>query len=199
MKKLINIIIIMIFLICILLPIVKAESTYTISLEVTKNKNEETFELYILLPLDYITYTINKAGLDIEYTGPETLIENEIPGIEVEKSNVQEDTYSEDGLEYVQILLEPDSEGLYKFNIIEDYPYMDMKLRIKNDEKDYIMHINNFDIENGVCKIEYNYDDNEIKQPTRIKMNFATLLLIIILIVIIIIAIISKIETRKNK
>ena len=71
-----------------------------------------------------------------------------------------------------------------------------MKFRIQNDEKDYLMHIDNFEIEDSVCEIEYNYDKDEIKQPTKIRINFETLLLIIVLIMIIIIAIISKIKSK---
>ena len=197
MKKLITIIFICMLIMIMTIPVVKASSTYTIELEVTKNEKEETFELYMLLPESYITYAINKAGMDIEYVGAETLIQNEIPFIDVDKSKVQDETYSENGIEYVQILLEPNENNLYTFEIIADYPEMDMKLRVKNDEKDYIMHIDNFKIENDVCQIEYDYDNDKIKQPTKIVINFGTLLLIIILIMIIIIAIISKVKTKE--
>ena len=87
---------------------------------------------------------------------------------------------------------------MYIFEIIEDYPDMDMKLRVKNNEKDYIMHIDNFKIKDDVCQIEYNYDKNEIKQPTKITINFGTLLLIIILVFIAIIGIIAKIKGRNE-
>ena len=172
MKKLITIIFICMLIMIMTIPVVKASSTYTIELEVTKNEKEETFELYMLLPESYITYAINKAGMDIEYVGAETLIQNEIPFIDVDKSKVQDETYSENGIEYVQILLEPNANNLYTFEIIADYPEMDMKLRVKNDEKDYIMHIDNFKIENDVCQIEYDYDNDKIKQPTKIVINF---------------------------
>lgn len=197
MKKFVTIIFISMLIVMISISVVKANSTYTIELEVTKNEEEKTFGLYMLLPQNYITYAINKAGMDIEYTGVETLTQNDIPLIDVDKSKVQDETYSENGIEYVQILLEPNNEEIYTFEIIADYLEMDMKLRVKNDEKDYIMHINNFEIEDNVCQIEYDYDKNEIKQPTKIVINFGTLLLIIILVIIIIIAIISKIKTKE--
>ena len=197
MKKLVTIIFICMLIMIMTIPVVKASSTYTIELEVTKNKKEETFELYMLLPENYITYAINKSGMDIQYAGAETLIQNEIPFIDVDKSKVQDETYTENGIEYVQILLEPNADNLYTFEIIADYPEMDMKLRVKNDEKDYIMHIDNFEIEDNVCQIEYDYDKNEIKQPTKIVINFGTILLIVILVMIIIIAIISKAKTKE--
>ena len=60
------------------------------------------------------------------------------------------------------------------------------------------MHIDNFKIKDDVCQIEYNYDKNEIKQPTQITINFGTLLLIIILVFIAIIGIIAKIKGRNE-
>ena len=78
MKKIITIIFICMLMIIMTIPVVKASSTYTIELEVTKNKKDEPFELYMLLPESYITHVIHKVGLDIEYIGPETLIQNEI-------------------------------------------------------------------------------------------------------------------------
>lgn len=198
MKRYIAIICICVLVILMNISVVTANSTYTIELEVTKNTENKSFTLYILLPQDYIEYAINKAGLDIEYTGAETLKQYDIPLINIDKEKIQDETYSENGIEYVQILLEQNEDSMYIFEIIEDYPDMDMKLRAKNNEKDYIMHIDNFKIKDDVCQIEYNYDKNEIKQPTQITINFGTLLLIIILVFIAIIGIIAKIKGRNE-
>lgn len=197
MKKFLNIVLIAIFLLAILSTSCRANSTNRIELTVTKNEEQKDFELYMLLPQAYIEYAINDAGLQIEYSGADTLKQNDIPLIDIDKSKIQDDVYSEAGIEYVQILLEPNSEDVYTFDILADYPALDMKLRIKNDEKDYIMHIDNFEIENNVCEIEYNYDENEIKQPNKTIFSFGTVLLIAILILLIIIGIISKIKTDK--
>ena len=198
MKRYIVIICICVLVIMMNISIVMANSTYTIELEVTKNTENKSFTLYMLLPQDYIEYAINKAGLDIEYTGAETLKQYDIPLINIDKEKIQNETYSENGIEYVQILLEQNEDSMYIFEIIEDYPDMDMKLRVKNNEKDYIMHIDNFKIKDDVCQIEYNYDKNEIKQPTKITINFGTLLLIIILVFIAIIGIVAKIKGRNE-
>ena len=198
MKRYIVIICICVLVIMMNISIVMANSTYTIELEVTKNTENKSFTLYMLLPQDYIEYAINKADLDIEYTGAETLKQYDIPLINVDKEKIQDETYSENGIEYVQILLEQNEDSMYIFEIIEDYPDMDMKLRVKNNEKDYIMHIDNFKIKDDVCQIEYNYDKNEIKQPTKITINFGTLLLIIILVFIAIIGIVAKIKGRNE-
>ena len=198
MKRYIVIICICVLVIMMNISIVMANSTYTIELEVTKNTENKSFTLYMLLPQDYIEYAINKAGLDIEYTGAETLKQYDIPLINIDKEKIQDETYSENGIEYVQIVLEQNEDSMYIFEIIEDYPDMDMKLRVKNNEKDYIMHIDNFKIKDDVCQIEYNYDKNEIKQPTQITINFGTLLLIIILVFIAIIGIVAKIKGRNE-
>ena len=198
MKRYIVIICICVLVIMMNISIVMANSTYTIELEVTKNTENKSFTLYMLLPQDYIEYAINKAGLDIEYTGAETLKQYDIPLINIDKEKIQDETYSENGIEYVQILLEQNEDSMYIFEIIEDYPDMDMKLRVKNNEKDYIMHIDNFKVKDDVCQIEYNYDKNEIKQPTKITINFGTLLLIIILVFIAIIGIVAKIKGRNE-
>lgn len=195
MRKFLSILLIAVFLLAILSTTCKANSTNRIELTVTKNEEQKDFELYILLPQDYIEYAISEAGLEIEYSGADTLKQNDIPLIDVDKSKVQDDVYSEAGIEYVQILLEPNSQDVYTFDILADYPALDMKLRAKNDEKDYIMHIDNFKIEDNVCKIEYNYDENEIKQPDKTIFSFGTVLLIVILILLIIIGIISKTKT----
>ncbi len=198
MKRYIVIICICVLVIMMNISIVMANSTYTIELEVTKNTENKSFTLYMLLPQDYIEYAINKAGLDIEYTGAETLKQYDIPLINIDKEKIQNETYSENGIEYVQILLEQNEDSMYIFEIIEDYPDMDMKLRVKNNEKDYIMHIDNFKVKDDVCQIEYNYDKNEIKQPTKITINFGTLLLIIILVFIAIIGIVAKKKGRNE-
>lgn len=197
--KYIYVILIIIFLIMALTPIIKANSTNRIELKVISNKEAKDFELYMLLPEDYIKYAISQAGLNIEYNGAETLRQNEIPLIDIDKSKIQDETYDEGGVEYVQILLEPDEDNTYTFDIIASYSALDMEFRVKNDEKDYIMHIDNFEIEDNVCEIEYDYDNDVIKQPTKIVINFGTLLLIIILIFIVSIGIISQLKTKNKK
>lgn len=198
MKKFMKIIYIIIMAIMLLAPVENANSYKNIDLQlkVTKNVNNANFNMYMLLPNDYIVYAINNANLNIEYDGPNTLKENTIIGISVEKSKIQDETYNEDGIEYVQILLEPTNDNIYNFKILSDYNKLDMKFRVKNDEKDYIMHIDNFKTDDNECKMEYNYDQNQIKQANKIVINFGTLLLIIILVLIIIVAIISKIKTK---
>lgn len=171
------------------------QNTYTLEFQVIEEK--EAFDLYLLLPKEYVVYAINESNLSIDYEGPTTLKENEIPGITVKKENILDDIYEENGKEYIQILLEKNTEGKYEFDILSDYPNMDMKYRVKNIEKDFILHIDNFKIDGGICKIEYNYEKDTLKQPSENVIPFATKLLVIVLIVIVTIGLIAYVKQRR--
>ena len=171
------------------------EETYTLEFEASDVS--EDFDLYLLLPKEYIEFAIEEDGLDLEYTGAETLKDNDIPSIRVNKDDVSDEIYEEDGVEYTQILLEPNEDGKYEFDILSSYGKMDMKYRIKNLNKDYIVHIDNFKIDNGVCQIQYNYDEDAVKQPDTEFVPFITKLLIIILVVIIVVGLIAYIKQRR--
>ena len=96
----------------------------------------------------------------------------------------------------MQIRLEKENET-YVFDLLEDYPKMDIKYRIKNVKKDYIVHIDNFKIEKGKCEIEYDYAKEIVKQPDKKVMPSGILALIIIMIAILIVAGIARIKGRK--
>lgn len=198
MKKVLNIVLIIFMFITIFTPDVKANNfdTYELNLEVTSNVENKEFDIYILLPKSCIVYAIDNANLELEYNGAETLKENDIQGISLNKSNIQDEVYTEGEIEYIQILLEPNEDNEYTFDILSSYIGKDMKFRVKNEEKDYIMHLDEFETVNNVCKIEYDYDKNEIKQSDVTKFTFSTVLFII-LILIVLIAIIAKIKGRK--
>lgn len=198
MKKIKFVVIIfLISLVIMAINYVNANNTYTLKIEVTNNKKEEDFDIYLLLPRKYIEYCIQKDGLDIEYNGAETLIENDIPSIRVNKENVKQETYEEEGIEYVQIFLKTNNTGNYEFEIREDYTEMDMKIRVKNLNKDYIMHIENFKVQGGICFVQYDYGKDTVKQPDTELIPFATKALIIILIIIIVVGLISYIKQRR--
>ncbi len=172
------------------------EKMYTLEFEASDVS--KSFDLYLLLPKEYIEYAIRKDDLDIEYKGVETLKDNDIPSINIEnKNDISDELYKENGIEYIQILLNQNEDGKYVFDILEDYPDMDMKYRIKNVDKDDIVHINNFEISDDVCKIEYNYDENTIKQPNTTFVPFLMKLLIILLAVIIVIGAVAYIKQRR--
>ncbi len=157
----------------------------------------EKFDLYLLLPESYIEFAIEEDDLDLEYNGVETLKNNDIPSIRVNKENINDELYVKDGVEYIQILLEANEDGIYEFDIISSYPQMDMKYRIKNMNKDYIVHIDNFKVENSVCIVEYDYKKDTVKQPSSGGISFETRLLIIVLIVIVVVGFITYIKKRR--
>ena len=171
------------------------EKTYT--LEFKASDVSEDFDLYLLLPKDYVLFAIEEDGLNIEYTGVETLKNNDIPSIRVDKESISDELYEEGGVEYIQILLEENEEGKYEFDILSNYNKMNMKYRVKNMNKDDIVHIDNFKISNGVCKVEYNYEKNTVKQPDTEFIPFVTKVLMIVLVVIIVVGIIAYIKQRR--
>ena len=202
-KKIINLV--TIFIICILTILSQSiflnanasnSETYTYNIKIKNNTNNDNVDIYILLPKEYIIYVINYDNLDIEYEGVETLKNNNIPNISVKKENIQDKLYKEENKEYISILLEENEDGIYQFEALQDYTNMDIKFRIKND---YIMDVSNFNIENNICEIQYDYDKNEIKQPGKIKINFGIIFLIILAILLIITAIISKKKTENKQ
>ncbi len=169
-----------------------------VTLEFETVNESEMFDLYILLPKEYIEYVIKNDELDIEYEGVETLKNNEIPSINVNKENINDDLYEENGEEYIQILLEKNENNKYEFDILKDYGKLDIKYRIKNINRDEIVHIDNFKIDsNNVCEIKYNYEENTVKQPNVGFIPFITKLLIIILVIIIIVGIIAYVKKRR--
>ena len=175
---------------------VYAIDTFDFQFQVSNNKENEDFDLYILLPEKYVIYAINQSNLEINYEGVETLKQYSIPGIDVEIDNIQDEIYEEKGVKYIQILLEKNSKDIYEFSILENYPNMDMKYRIKNSDKDYIMHIDNFKVKDGKCEIEYNYEKDEIKQPDKLVIPPGVIVLMILLAVIVIVGGISYIKQK---
>ena len=121
--KLLFVVVIIISMISVLIPNAYSSDieTYKISLIVKDNKNNEDINLYILLPKEYIEYAIDSANLDIDYQGVETIKDNDILGINVNKENIKNDLYIENNIEYVQILLEKNLNNEYTFDVLENY------------------------------------------------------------------------------
>ena len=169
-----------------------------VTLEFETVNESEIFDLYILLPKEYIEYVIKNDKLDIEYKSVETLKDNDIPSINVNKENISNDLYKENDEEYIQILLEENENNKYEFDILKDYGKLNIKYRIKNINRDEIVHIDNFKIDsNNVCEIKYNYEENTVKQPNVGFIPFITKLLIIILVITIIVGIIAYVKKRR--
>lgn len=186
MKKIILIILLLINILSI--PVLATTENVN-KLKLTVVDANEAYQIYILLPKKYIMYAIEKDGLDIEYDKANTLIYNNIPSIPVDIDNVQEETYVENNQEYVQILLDDFGRGEYYFEIIEDYIDMDMLYRVTSQTRDSIIHIDNFELKDNTCKMEYNYKENIIKtnysKNIKIKIDFKMWQIILIIILLV--------------
>ena len=195
MKKLIKIIILSILIITSVYIPTNAETELAgmSQLRLTVTEADEPYEIYMLLPKNYINYAIKHDGLDLGYDGANTLIYNTIPSIMVNVNNVLKDTYIDNGIEYVQIKLDDMGGEEYIFEIISEYTDMDMIYRIKSESKDNLMLIDNFSIdEDNTCKMEYNYKEDTIqtdgKNEVKIKfqLHWWQILIIAILIIFLI-------------
>ena len=203
MKKLIKIIILSILIITsVYIPTnAEAELAGMSQLRLTVTEADEPYEIYMLLPKNYINYTIKHDGLDIGYDGANTLIYNTIPSIMVNVNNVLKDTYIDNGIEYVQIKLDDMGGEEYIFEIISEYTDMDMMYRIKSESKDNLMLINNFSIdEDNTCKMEYNYKEDTIQTDGKneVKIKFQLHWWQILIIAILIIFLIYMQKRRNN-
>lgn len=197
MKRLITILNLICIFIILIMPNVSAkENTYTLEMKVINNDSEDV-EIYILLPKEYILYAIEQDNLNIEYAGADTLIKNNIPSINVNKKSIQSQVYEGNDEEYIQILLKKDRKGIYQFDILTDYNNMDMKYRVKNKDKDYIMHIDKFKVDDGKCEIIYDYENETVKQPNQTILTTATKFLIFLLIIIITVGVIAYLKQRR--
>ncbi len=171
---------------------------FELQFEIKNNEENDNVDIYLLLPKEYIEFAIEHDNLDIEYQGANTLKENNIPSIDVNGLNILDDTYEEDGIEYVQILLDKNDNDIYSFDILSDYFDLDMRYRIKNETKDFIANIENFKLNNGICEIEYDYDADIVKQPDRKVFSFGTIMLFIILLIVIILGVFSYLKQKKQ-
>lgn len=199
MKKLSVILGIILIIISVSLK-VNAESNsekFTLEFEMENVGENEEYKLYLLLPKQYILHAIENDSLNIEYNGAQTLKDYIIPSINVNEEDVQDELYIEDNVEYIQILLNKNDDGIYKFDILSNYGQMDMKYRLVGGQKNYIVHIDNFKIDNGVCSIIYDYSKDEVKQPNKIYFDI-TKPLIILLVIIIVVGVIAYIKKKSN-
>lgn len=195
MKKIVTILIICITI--FMFESVYAFDTYELEFKVLNNKKEEKFDLYLLLPTEYIEFAIREANVNLNYEGANTIKENVIPTISVKKENIQNQVYTEKEKEYVQIRLPKEEGNTYVFDVLENYPKMDIKYRIKNIQKDYIVHIDNFKIEQGKCEVEYDYARDIVKQPDKKIIPVGVKILVGILIIIIVVGWIAHVKGKR--
>ena len=139
MKKIMSICILIILSFCMITTVSYGDgNTYKIEIEIINNSQDESIDVYILLPKSYIEFAIKQSNLDIQYDGANTLRNNSIPGININQNIILDKLYydQESQTEYVQIVLEKNTDGKYEFDILNSYNAMDIKLRFKNWNRD---------------------------------------------------------------
>lgn len=168
-----------------------------LQLNVIENEKQEKFDIYILLPEQYVKYAIQYDNVDVKIQNSlaDTVLQSDIPSINCDKSFIQQD-YQEENKKYLQIKIQENEQGKYIFPILTSYGEMDMKYRIKNASKNYIIHFDNFDVEDGICEIDYYYDSDVIKQPDKLRIPLAAIILIVILVMVIFFGIIAYVKER---
>lgn len=200
MKKILTIILLNIILLINICSVQAQASTETMNqLRLQVKDADESYSIYMLLPRDYIEYAIKHDGLDMEYQGSNTIKFYTIPSITVDVDSVLDETYVDNHIEYVQIKLDDIGEQEYFFELLPDYPEMDMMYRVESDSKDDLLLLSNFKFRDGTCKITYNYKENTIKtedkKDIKLKFDLKWWQILIIFVLIIFVIVISK---RRN-
>lgn len=175
-------------------PQVKATEEYE-TLDLTIEDINKDYKLYVLLPREYIEYAIAKSGLDMEYIGAETLTQKDIPGIEIDKTQVQPNTYTDQGVEYVQVLLSPTEQNHYQFKVLKSYGKLDVKFKflINGENESVIMHLENFSAnKDDTYHIKYNYAKDTLKNEVVRKGHIAWWQIVLIILIILFIIFITK-------
>ena len=155
----------------------------------------------MLLPKEYIEYAISKSGLDIEYIGAETLTKKDIPGIEIDKTQVQPNVYTEQGVEYVQVLLSAIEQNHYQFKVLKSYGKLDVKFKfqITGEDESAIMHLENFSVdEDNTYHIKYNYEKDTLTNEIVRKGHIAWWQIVLIILIILFIMAITKRREQKG-
>ena len=94
MKKILGIII---FIFIILIGTFVSAKTNTdiieLQLNVIENQKQEKFDIYILLPEQYVKYAIQHDNVDVKIQNSlaDTVLQSNIPSIDIDKSFLQDD------------------------------------------------------------------------------------------------------------
>ena len=202
MKKTNRILVILIILILFVFNISKAnqEIKYkTIDLNI--KDIDKKYDIYLLLPEEYIEFLIALSGENIKYEGTKTLKENNILGLNIVKENVQDNLYELNEKKYIKIYLNSIEQNHYQFQVRDEYYLNNIKFLISVENKDYmVMHMDNFKYNNnGICKIIYNYKENTLKNEVKNKGKIAFWqILLVAVIIFVTMYFINKIKSKEN-
>lgn len=196
MKKRIFVILILIICLISVFTVSRAKNeTYMIDIKV-KNTNNEEYSLLVLLPLEYIDEISSGNIEDGDYV---SFLKNEdLEELNIDKNNIEDNTYKENNKEYVQIKLEPVENNYYQFEAVQNEQNENIKFRITSDTQDYIIHLNDFKIQDNVCKITYDYQEKVSENIQKIEWSiFSWKFAIIIAIIAFVIYIIYRINKKE--
>ena len=167
------------------------------TIELTIKDIEKEYELSLLLPVDYIQYAIENSENHITYTGPETLVNNDISTLEIDKSLVKPKIFTQEDIQYVEVTLKPIAADYYQFKMLKDYNKFDIKFKIqKNGEKEStIMYLDNFKFnQEGICKLTYDSNKEKLTSEDYKKVSVTWWKIAIGIVILIIICIIIKLK-----
>lgn len=169
----------------------------TYEIQLTMKNKQPSYQMYLLLPREYLEYAIAQQGLDFVYEGPDTLVKYEIPGISVNRANIEKQEYVEEQKQYVSVLLSPDDKDRFFFTVMASYPNQDIKFRYVSGEKDYIIHMDDFRVQDGVCQIEYDGKQDTVKNTYTTKGKIEWWQILIVVVLVIFISYVTKQKTKK--
>ena len=196
MKKTVVIILLQILITFMCITNVKAETEYN-TLDLTIKDMESSYELSLLLPVEYIQYAIENLENKVTYTGPETLVNNDISTLNIDKNSVKPKLFTQENVQYVEVTMTPYSTNHYQFKVLKDYSKLDIKFKIlkTGETQSTIMYLDDFKFDGeGMCRLTYDAKQDTLKSEDYKKASVSWWKIIIGIVILIIICVIVKLK-----
>lgn len=196
MKKTVVIILLQILITFMCITNVKAETEYN-TLDLTIKDMESSYELSLLLPVEYIQYAIENSENKVTYTGPETLVNNDISTLNIDKNSVKPKLFTQENVQYVEVTMTPYSTNHYQFKVLKNYSKLDIKFKIlkTGETQSTIMYLDDFKFDGeGMCRLTYDAKQDTLKSEDYKKASVSWWKIIIGIVIVIIICAIVKLR-----
>lgn len=196
MKKTVVIILLQILITFMCITNVKAETEYN-TLDLTIKDMESSYELSLLLPVEYIQYAIENSENKVTYTGPETLVNNDISTLNIDKNSVKPKLFTQENVQYVEVTMTPYSTNHYQFKVLKNYSKLDIKFKIlkTGETQSTIMYLDDFKFDGeGMCRLTYDAKQDTLKSEDYKKISTSWWKIIIGIVILIIICVIVKLR-----
>ena len=196
MKKTVVIILLQILITFMCITNVKAETEYN-TLDLTIKDMESSYELSLLLPVEYIQYAIENSENKVTYTGPETLVNNDISTLNIDKNSVKPKLFTQENVQYVEVTMTPYSTNHYQFKVLKNYSKLDIKFKIlkTGETQSTIMYLDDFKFDGeGMCRLTYDAKQDTLKSEDYKKISTSWWKIIIGIVIVIIICAIVKLR-----